>query len=122
MGNVAGNKQTAEEIEKLKAIAVAAAETVYHYKLIGRAIGRSEDALLDWRTNDKDFAVKIEEGRHRFIEKNMKAAKPEFLLERLEPELFKERKETELKGNLGIDIDAEQAEQLIRARAKRRDS
>jgi hypothetical protein len=93
VGNVAGNKQTAEEIEKLKAIAVAAAETVYHYKLIGRAVGRSEDALRVWRDEDEDFSARLEQGRSRFIEKNMKAAKPEFLLERLEPELFKERKE-----------------------------
>lgn len=93
MANKKGNKQTAEEIEKLKGIAIAAAETVYHYKLIARSVNRDEDTLLEWRKTDKDFSDKIEQGRHRFIEKKVRSAKPEFLLERLEPELFKERKE-----------------------------
>lgn len=94
MANKAGNKQSAEEIAKLKGIAIASAEVVYHYKLIARSINRDEDSLLVWRNTDQAFSDSLEQGRSRFIEKNMKIARPEFLLERLEPELFKERKES----------------------------
>ena len=114
--------QTALDIEALKGIAIAAAETAYHYKLIARAVNRDEDTLLDWRKADKDFSDKLEQGRHRFIEKNVKLAKPEFLLERLEPELFKERIQIDADLTGGVSVSAEQAEQLIRARAKRADS
>jgi len=120
MANKKGNIQTADEIEKLKGIAIAAAETVYHYKLIARSVNRDEDTLLEWR-KDKEFSDKLEQGRHRFIEKNVKLAKPEFLLERLEPELFKERKQIEADVK-EVTVSADQAEQLVRARAKRTDS
>jgi hypothetical protein len=107
MANKKGTKQTAEDIVALKGIAIAAAEMVYHYKLIARAINRDEDTLLSWRTDDTDFSDSLEQGRHRFIEKNVKAARPEFLLERLEPELFKERKELDnhINGNVSFIND-----------------
>jgi len=93
MANKKGTKMTAEDIQKLKGIAIAAAEMVYHYKLIARSVNRDEDTLLKWRDADPEFSDSLEQGRHRFLEKNIKSARPEFLLERLEPELFKERKE-----------------------------
>lgn len=104
MANKKGTKQTAEDILQAKAIAIAAAETVYHYKLIARAVNRDEDSLLAWRKDDKEFSDKLEQGRHRFIEKNVKIAKPEFLLERLEPELFKQRSEQELNHNGNVSF------------------
>lgn len=97
-------KQTAEDIESLKAIAIAAAEAVYHYKLIARSVNRNEDTLLDWRNADKTFSDNLEQGRHRFIQKNIKIAKPEFLLERLEPELFKQRTEQDLNHNGNVSF------------------
>lgn len=93
-------KQTALDIKALKGIAIAAAESVFHYKLIARAINRDEDTILAWRKDDPDFSDALEQGRHRFIEKNIKAAKPEFLLERLDSELFKQRTESEVKIEL----------------------
>ncbi len=95
MANSKSSKQSAKEIKKaLKGIAIAAAESVYHYRLIARSINRDEDTLIKWRNADSEFADAIEQGRFRFLQKNIKAAKPEFLLERLESDMFKERKET----------------------------
>ena len=84
-------RQTAEDIATLKMVAIAAAEAVYHYRLIGRAIGRGEDALADWRADDKEFSARLEEARFRFLNKQIRKSKPEFLLERLEPDVFKQR-------------------------------
>jgi hypothetical protein len=92
-----GSKQTIEDIEVKKDIAVAAAEQVYNYKLIGKSVGRDEDTILNWRKEDADFSDRLEQARYRFLQKNTRRAKPEFLLERLEPQIFKERKEMEIK-------------------------
>lgn len=89
------NQEQLKKIEVLKNIAIAAAESVYNYKLIARSIGRDEDTLIKWRAADTDFADKLEEARVRFLEKNIRASRPEFLLERLEPDIFKERKHVE---------------------------
>lgn len=97
-------KMTEQEkhIEVLKDIAIAAAEMVYHYKLVARSVGRNEDTLINWRKNDSDFSDKLEEARHRFIQKQIKSARPEFLLERLEPDIFKERKAVEESGTITV--------------------
>lgn len=84
-----------EKVTALKGIAVASAELVYHYKLIGRSINKDEDTLAKWRNADPDFADQLEQGRDRFLKKHMKAAKPEFLLERMEP-LFRQKTETDI--------------------------
>lgn len=83
----------------LKKEALIHAESFYNYKLIARATGIDEDTLKKYRNEDKDFSDSLEQARSRFIKKNMKRAKPEFLLERLEPELFKERKEIDNNHN-----------------------
>lgn len=57
-----GRRQNAEEIKQLKVVAIAAAELAYHYRLVARAIGRSEDALEDWRKADNEFSGRLEEG------------------------------------------------------------
>lgn len=111
-----------EKLARQKGSAILWAESLYAYKLIARAIGVTEQTLIDWRAADEQFNNDLEESRLKFISRNVKKAKPEFLLERLESEIFKERKETELIGNLGVAVSAEQAEQLIRARAKRTNS
>lgn len=89
----------AEKQAKAKADAIIWAEQLYHYKLIGRAIGYSEDQLKRWREADKDFADGLELARTRFLNKRIKLARPDFLLERLEPEVFKQRTEQELNHN-----------------------
>ena len=86
-----------------KESALLLAEHVYAYKLIARGVGSdgkchyaasiTDDTLAAWRKNDKDFSVELEKSRNLFLQKRIKLARPEFLLERLEPELFKERKD-----------------------------
>ena len=71
-----------DEITQLKMVAIAAAEAVYHYRLIGRAIGRDEDTLIKWRKSDKLFAEQLEEARFRFLNKQKRKSNPEILLER----------------------------------------
>jgi len=95
-----GNKDdlTLEEKQALiKTQALIHAESFYHYKLIARAAGITDDTLKKYRDEDQSFSEQLEQARTRFIDKKMKVAKPEFLLERLEPELFKLRTEKELR-------------------------
>jgi hypothetical protein len=103
MAKLGDKEMTLEEKQAiLKAQAIIHAESLYHYKLIGRAIGKDEDTLKGWRDTDKDFSDSIEQARTRFLQKRIKDSRPEFLLERLEPEIFKERKELDanLKGEV----------------------
>jgi len=88
--------QNADDIATLKMVAVASAEAVYHYRLVARSIGRDEDTLIEWRKKDPEFSERLEEARFRFINKQVRKSKPEFLLERLEPEIFKQRSESDL--------------------------
>ena len=77
----------------LKEAAIIQAEILYHYRFIAGAIGVDEDTLAKWRKKDSDFAVRLEQARTRFTGKHIKRARSEFLLERLQPEIFKERKD-----------------------------
>lgn len=81
-------RQTPDDIVRAKELAIISAETLYHYKLIARSIGRDEDTLAIWRKDDEEFSDKLEIGRTEFIRKQMGKAKPEFLLERLERIVF----------------------------------
>lgn len=80
-----------EKREKQRADAIIWAENLYAYKLVARAVGLTEETLIDWRKKDKDFSDQLEVARTRFLNKQVRKAKPEFLLERLEPEQFKQR-------------------------------
>lgn len=82
------SKQTAADIAELKEKAIKDAEYLYHYKLIAKSVGRDEDTLMLWRKQDQDFSDSLEIARTAFIRKQMSKAKPDFLLERLERELF----------------------------------
>lgn len=86
----------------LKKEAIIHAESFYHYKLIARATGITDETLKAYRDEDPEFSQQLEQSRTRFLQKKIKIAKPEFLLERLEPELFKERKEWE--GSLSGEV------------------
>lgn len=122
MAKLGDKEMTMEEKQGiLKDQAVIHAESFYHYQLIARATGITDDTLKKYRDEDPGFSERLEKARTQFINKHMKRSKPEFLLERIVPELFKERKETDVNLN-GVTVSAEQAEQLIRARAKRSDS
>lgn len=107
--NIPKFKETLDEKQaRIKEAAIMHATTFYHYKLIAMATGIDDNTLKKYRETDKDFSDRLEEMRANFIGKKMKAARPEFLLERLNPELFKERKESDIKVTLPkpiLDVD-----------------
>ena len=85
-----------EKQARLKVMAIAAAEVSYHYKITANAVGITEDTLMTWRKSDRNFSDQLEQARARFLNKQIAKAKPEFLLERLEPEIFKQRSEQDI--------------------------
>lgn len=80
--------QSKEAIAEAKEKAIYNAPSLYNYKLIARSVGRDEDTLLRWRTEDEEFADKLDQARTAFIQTQMGKARPDFLLERLEKEIF----------------------------------
>lgn len=80
--------KVAENQAKKKELAVAIAVSIYHYKWIARSAGISERTLDNWRADDPDFCARLEEARAAFINKNMKKARPDFLLETADRETF----------------------------------
>lgn len=78
------------KIAKSKLLAVAVAEMAHHYKITANSIGYSEDQLKNWRNDDKDFSDSLDQAKSGFLTKLIGEAKPEFLLERLEPEIFRQ--------------------------------
>lgn len=80
--------------QKRKAIEYYEAMPVYKYA--AAFAGISKDTLEDWRKADPDFSAALEKGKAEFFRKHGKRAKPEFLMERLDKEVFRESKEVEV--------------------------
>ena len=79
-----------------KEAAIGVAASIYHYKWIAHSIGVSEDTLKRMRDDDPEFADRLNQERARFIDKNMRKARPEFLLESADREIFGARAKIEL--------------------------
>lgn len=94
----------AEKQFRIKESAIIWAESLYAYKLICRAIGITEETMIKWRKDDQDFSDRLEMSRVKFLNRNMRKAKPEFLLERLELEHFKQRTESDVRVELPSPI------------------
>lgn len=90
----------AEKDKILKTQAIIHAESFYHYKLTARATGIDDETLKKWRDTDLEFSQELEQSRARFLNRRIKQAKAEFLLERLEPEIFKQRVESDVRVEL----------------------
>lgn len=78
----------AEKQAKQKELALGLAPTIFHYKWIARGAGITDDTLKKFRDEDPEFSEQLELERTRFIDKNMKRARPEFLLESADREIF----------------------------------
>jgi hypothetical protein len=89
----------AEKQAEQKQLAIAVASSIYHYKWIAASVGISEDALKIWRDSDKDFSDRLNQERSRFINKNMRKARPDFLLETADRETFGRKQEVAVTGN-----------------------
>lgn len=79
-----------ERMKEQKEKAVSYFESMPIYKHAAAFAGISEDTLKIWRDNDQVFSDRLQEAKAEFIRKHGKRAKPEFLLERLDKENFKE--------------------------------
>ena len=97
---------SAENIDKVavrqaeqKTLAIAVAISIYHYKWIAASVGITEDALKIWRDTDKDFSDRLDQARSQFINKNMRKARPDFLLETADRETFGRKQEVAVTGN-----------------------
>lgn len=86
-----------EKQKRLKNAALLNAEIFYHYELIARATGITDDTLKKYRDTDEEFSEQLEKVRTQFIGKHIKRSKSEFLLERLAPDIFKQRSENDLR-------------------------
>lgn len=90
-------KETLPEKQKrLKYAALLNAEIFYHYDLIARATGITDDTLKKYRDTDTEFSDSLEQVRAQFLGKHIKRSKSEFILERLAPEFFKLKTETDI--------------------------
>lgn len=63
-------------------------EDVPIQKYAAMFIGRDEDTIIRWRKSDTDFADAVMKSKANWIRKKLISAKAEFVLERLEKELF----------------------------------
>lgn len=63
------------------------------HKYAAANIGRNEDTVINWRKRDSNFEARVQEAKSEWIRRNVKQTRAEFKLERLEKELFAERKE-----------------------------
>lgn len=88
--------------KEFKERALKAAPLLYHYKWIAASIGIGESTLERYRKDDPDFEARLNQMRAVFIEKNMRKAKPEFLLQSADRPTFGEKKEIELSGGINI--------------------
>jgi len=86
---------SAEKIDKVavrqaeqKALAIAVATSIYHYKWIAASVGISEKTIHEWKNDDKDFDSQLDQARAEFINKNMRKSRPDFLLETADRETF----------------------------------
>lgn len=85
-----------EKQARIKNAALLNAEIFYHYELIARATGITDDTLKKYRDEDKEFSERLEQIRAQFLGKHIRRSKSEFVLERLAPEYFKQKTETDI--------------------------
>jgi len=104
--------KVAERQAEQKKLALAVATSIYHYKWIAASVGITEDALKMWRDADKEFSDNLEQSRSQFINKNMRKAKPDFLLETADREIFGRKQDITSNGqSINIIVDGAYARQ-----------
>lgn len=86
--------------DQIKELILNSARVVYHYKWIAASVGIDEKTLQRWREADPDFDGLLNQARSDFINKNMRKAKPEFLLETADREVFGRKEQV----NVSLDF------------------
>lgn len=79
-----------------KQLAIAVATSIYHYKWIAASVGVDEKTITNWREADPDFSYQLDQARAEFINKNMRKARPDFLLETADRKTFGKQEKVEL--------------------------
>lgn len=62
-------------------------------------IGKDEDTIIRWKKQDEDFADAVHGARAEWVRRKASKARVEFALERLEKEIFAERKELKVEDD-----------------------
>lgn len=94
----------AAEIARLKELYIEYYSDVPVQKYAAMAIGRDEDTIVLWRKADPEFSGRVEMARAFWVRKKATRVKAEFALERLEKEVWSERKELTGKGGGPMEI------------------
>jgi hypothetical protein len=68
------------------------------YKWAAAFAGIDRTTLENWRTEDKEFSSRCETAKAEAIQKLGGRATPDFILKNVDPETFKDKKETEITG------------------------
>lgn len=99
-----------DTVAELKERAIEYYRELPVYKLAAAKVGRDEDTMQRWKKEDSEFAYRLQVARADWILKNTKKTPPAWLLERLEKDLFAERKE--ITGKEGEPIQVESVTKL----------
>lgn len=92
-------RQTKADIELLKNKFVEYFRDVPVQKYAAMYIGRTEQTIINWLKEDEDFFNRVQEARADWVKRKAGKVRAEFALERLEKEIWSERKE------VTVDID-----------------
>lgn len=84
--------------DKLKDQLEAAAEAVYHYKYIAGLCGITPQTLAEYREKDPDLLMRLNQARSKFIRNHMRKAKPDFMLQTADREIFGQKAELSITG------------------------
>lgn len=100
-------------VDKLKELAIGYYGDVPVLKYTAMHIGREYDTLKRWMDEDSVFAGQMNQARVKSIQKRIKRVKDEWFLERIEKDVFAERKE--LTGEGGKDLTVQVVSYLEKA-------
>lgn len=89
-----------------KQAAVGIASNLFHYRWIAAAVGITEDTLKNYRDEDKEFSEQLDQARAQFIAKNVKKARPEFLLQTADRATFGEQKKVIIEDSMDRLLEA----------------
>lgn len=102
-----------EKIEELKKLYIRFYCDLPIQKIAADFIGRNEDTIIRWKKEDKKFAEQVTRARSIWAFNNVQYVKSEWLLERVVPEYFGERKTKE--DSVNAELEKELREAIDRA-------
>jgi hypothetical protein len=96
--------QSKADIVRLKAEYIDYFRDVPVQKYAAMAIARDEDTIVLWKKNDPEFSDKVKMARAAWVRKKAGKVRAEFALERLEKDIWAERKEVTGKEGGAVEI------------------